>query len=114
MFKGLGNLGNLGNLMKQVQDMQTKMADMQNRLADVEVAGQSGGSMVAVTMTGKGDMRKISIDAKLIDPNEKEMLEDLIVAAVNDAKAKVEALVSGETEKMMGGLKLPAGMKLPF
>lgn len=105
---------NIGQMMKQVQDMQGKMADMQNRLGDVEVIGQSGGGMVVVTMNGKAEMRKIVIDPKLINAEEKEMLEDLIVAATNDAKAKAEAMISGETEKMMGGLKLPPGVKLPF
>ncbi len=101
-------------MMKQVQDMQAKMADMQSRLGDVEVSGQSGGGMVLVTMNGKTEIRKISIDPKLIDPNDKEMLEDLIVAAVNDAKVKAEARIAEETEKMMGGIKLPPGVKLPF
>ncbi len=105
---------NIAKMMKQVNEMQGKMADMQNRLGDVEVSGQSGGGLVAVTMNGKGEMRKINIDAKLIDPSEKEMLEDMIVAAANDAKAKAEAHVAGETEKMMGGLQLPPGVKLPF
>lgn len=105
---------NIGQMMKQVQDMQAKMADMQSRLGDVEVSGQSGGGMVLVTMNGKTEIRKISIDPKLIDPNDKEMLEDLIVAAVNDAKVKAEARIAEETEKMMGGIKLPPGVKLPF
>lgn len=105
---------NIGQMMRQVQDMQTKMADMQNRLGDVEVTGQSGGGKVVVTMNGKAEMRKIVIDPQLCDPSEKEMLEDLIVAACNDAKAKAEAMIAGETEKMMGGLKLPPGVKLPF
>ena len=105
---------NIAKMMKQVNEMQGKMADMQNRLGDVEVSGQSGGGLVAVTMNGKGEMRKINIDPKLIDPSEKEMLEDMIVAAANDAKAKAEAHVAGETEKMMGGLQLPPGVKLPF
>jgi DNA-binding YbaB/EbfC family protein len=105
---------NIGKMMKQVNEMQGKMADMQNRLGDVEVVGQSGGGLVIVTMNGKAEMRKIVIDPKLIDPSEKEMLEDLIVAAANDAKAKAEAHVASETEKMMGGLQLPPGVKLPF
>lgn len=105
---------NIAKMMKQVNEMQGKMADMQNRLGDVEVTGQSGGGLVTVTMNGKAEMRKISIDAKLIDPSEKEMLEDMIVAAANDAKAKAEAHVASETEKMMGGLQLPPGVKLPF
>jgi DNA-binding YbaB/EbfC family protein len=105
---------NIGQMMKQVQDMQSKMADMQNRLGDIEVTGQSGGGMVVVTMNGKAEMRKIVIDPKLINVEEKEMLEDLIVAATADAKAKAEAHIAGETDKMMGGIKLPPGVKLPF
>ena len=105
---------NIGQMMRQVTEMQSKMGEMQNRLADVEVTGQSGGGLVVVTMNGKGEMRKIAIDPKLIDPSEKEMLEDMIVAACTDAKAKSEALIAGETEKMMGGIKLPPGVKLPF
>jgi DNA-binding YbaB/EbfC family protein len=105
---------NIGQMMRQVTEMQAKMGEMQNRLGDVEVTGQSGGGMVVVVMNGKGEMRKITIDPKLLDPSEKEMLEDLIVAACSDAKAKAEALIAGETEKMMGGIKLPPGVKLPF
>ena len=105
---------NIGKMMRQVQDMQAKMADMQSRLGDVEVTGQAGGGMVTVTMNGKAEMRRIIIDPKLLDVSEKEMLEDLIVAATNDAKAKAEAHIAGETEKMMGGLQLPPGVKLPF
>jgi len=105
---------NIGQMMRQVQDMQTKMTQMQDRLADVEVTGQAGGGMVTATLTGKGDLKKIKIDAKVVDPAEIEMLEDLIVAACNDAKAKNDAQVASETEKMMGGIKLPPGVKLPF
>lgn len=105
---------NIGQMMKQVQEMQTKMADMQSRLGDVEVTGQAGGGMVRVTMNGKAEMRKITIDPKLVNPSEIEMMEDLIVAACNDAKQKAEVMIAGETEKMMGGLKLPPGVKLPF
>ena len=105
---------NIGQMMKQVQDMQSKMADMQGKLGDNEVTGQSGGGMVVVTMNGKAEMKKIKIDAKLVDPADIDMLEDLIVAACNDAKAKAEAFIAAETEKMMGGIKLPPGVKLPF
>ncbi len=105
---------NIGQMMRQVQDMQTKMAQMQERMNETEVTGQSGGGMVVVTINGNGDLKKIKIDPKLADPAEMEMLEDLIVAAFNDAKAKKDAAVATETEKMMGGLKLPPGMKLPF
>jgi len=105
---------NIGQMMKQVSDMQGKMADMQGRLAEVEVTGQSGGGMVTITMNGKTEAKKVKIDPKIIDPNDAEMLEDLIVAAFNDAKQKAEAQVATETEKIMGGLKLPPGIKLPF
>ena len=105
---------NIGKMMKQVNEMQGKMAEMQSRLGDVEVEGQSGGGLVVVKMNGKAEMKKITIDPKLMDASEKEMLEDMIVAAANDAKAKAEAHVAGETEKMMGGLQLPPGVKLPF
>jgi len=105
---------NIAQMMKQVQEMQGKMAEMQGRLAEAEVTGQSGGGMVVATMSGKGELRKIKIDPKLADPAEIEMLEDLIVAACNDAKAKAEAQVASETEKMMGGIQLPPGVKLPF
>lgn len=105
---------NIAQMMRQVQDMQAKMADMQNRLGDVDVTGSSGNGMVVVTMNGKAEVRKVKIDPKLVDPAEVEMLEDLIVAACNDGKQKAEAMIAGETEKMMGGLKLPPGVKLPF
>jgi hypothetical protein len=105
---------NIGQMMRQVQDMQTKMAEMQNRLGDVDVTGSAGSGSVVVTMNGKAEVRKVKIDPALADPAEIEILEDLIVAACNDAKQKAEAMISGETEKMMGGLKLPPGVKLPF
>ena len=105
---------NIGNMMRQVQDMQNKMAQMQDKLAEMEISGQSGGGMIVATMGGKGDLKKIKLDSKLVDPAEIEMLEDLIVAAVNDAKNKLDGHLASETEKMMGGLKLPPGVKLPF
>jgi len=105
---------NIGQMMRQAQEMQAKMADMQARLGEIEISGQSGGGLVSVMMNGKNELRKISIDPKLIDVEEKEMLEDMIVAAFADAKAKIETMIAGETEKMMGGLKLPPGVKLPF
>ncbi|MDD3288662.1 MAG: YbaB/EbfC family nucleoid-associated protein [Alphaproteobacteria bacterium] len=105
---------NIGQMMRQVQDMQNKMTQMQDRLAEIEVTGQSGGGMVTASMSGKGDLRKVKLDSKLIDPAEVEVLEDLVVAAVNDAKAKLDAHLASETEKMMGGMKLPPGFKMPF
>ena len=105
---------NLGQMMKQAQEMQAKMAEMQSRLGEIEVPGQAGAGMIAVVLNGKGELRSLKIDPKLVDPSEVEVLEDLIVAAFNDAKGKVEAAVQDETSKLMGGLKLPPGMKLPF
>lgn len=105
---------NLGNMMKQAQQMQAKLAEMQTRLGEMEVQGAAGGGMVQVTVTGKGDLRKIKLDPKVVDPADVEVLEDLIVAAVNDAKGKVEARMQEEMGKLTGGLNLPPGFKLPF
>jgi DNA-binding YbaB/EbfC family protein len=105
---------NLGQMMKQAQQMQERMAEMQAELEKIEMTGASGGGMVQVTLGGKGDMKRIKIDKSLIDANESEVLEDLIVAACNDAKQRVEAHVAQEMAKLTGGLQLPPGMKLPF
>ncbi len=105
---------NLGNLMKQAQQMQTKMTEMQAKMADVEVSGVAGGGMVRVTLNGKFDLKKVSIDKAAVDPAEVEMLEDLILAAFNDAKAKAEGLMQDEMAKVTGGMGLPPGFKLPF
>jgi DNA-binding YbaB/EbfC family protein len=105
---------NLAGLMKQAQQMQSKMQEMQSKLEGMEVEGVSGAGLVAVTLNGKGDLRRVKIDPKLADPAEVEMLEDLIVAAHRDAKGKIEALTQDEMQKVTGGLQLPAGMKLPF
>ncbi|MDP7100833.1 MAG: YbaB/EbfC family nucleoid-associated protein [Rhodospirillales bacterium] len=105
---------NLGQMMKQAQEMQSKMTEMQDKLAEMEVTGSSGAGMIEVTLTGKSDVRKIKIDPSLIDPSDPEVLEDLIVAAFNDAKSKVEARVNAKMSEMTGGLQLPPGFKLPF
>ena len=105
---------NLGQLMKQAQEMQTKMAEMQQRLMDVEISGSAAAGMVTAVLNGKGEMRKVKIDPSLIIPDEAEILEDLIVAAQNDARAKVDAFMQEETSKMMGGVELPPGFKMPF
>ena len=104
----------LGQLMKQAQEMQEKMAEMQESLAAIEVEGSAGAGLVKVTLNGKGEMRRLRIDPTLANPDEAEVLEDLVVAAHNDAKGKIEARVQEETQKLMGGLPLPPGMKLPF
>jgi DNA-binding YbaB/EbfC family protein len=105
---------NLGQMMKQAQQMQAKMAEMQAQLETVEMTGAAGGGLVQVTVGGKGDLRKVKLDKSLLDPNEIEVLEDLIVAAFNEAKTRVEAHVAQEMAKVTGGLQLPPGMKLPF
>lgn len=105
---------NIMQMLKQAQEVQGKMAQMQENLEQVEVSGQAGGGLVQIIMNGKSNVRKIKIDAKLVDPNDVETLEDTILVALRDAKNQVDALVAGETEKAMGGMKLPAGFKLPF
>lgn len=105
---------NINQMMKQAQQMQAKMAEMQERLNQVEMTGMAGGGLVKVTVNGKNEMKGLSIDPSLVDPKEVEVLEDLIVAAFNDAKAKVEAHVAEEMSKITGGMGLPGGMKLPF
>ncbi len=105
---------NLGQMMKQAQQMQAKMAELQEKLAEAEMTGTAGGGMVQVTMNGKGELRAVKIDPGLLTPDDVEVLEDLIVAAANDAKAKVEAEVAEEMQKLTGGIALPPGMKLPF
>jgi len=105
---------NIQKMMKQAQEMQNKIASLQEKIAEEESQGSSGGGMVIVTMSGKGLVKKIHIDDKLIDPSEKEMLEDLIIAAFNDAKNKIENNMNDQMGKLTQGLGLPAGMKLPF
>jgi DNA-binding YbaB/EbfC family protein len=105
---------NLGQMMKQAQAMQAKMQELQEALERTEVTGMSGGGMVAITVSGKGEMRRVKIDPKLVDPADVGMLEDLIVAAANDARAKVEQHMQAEMAKLTGGLQLPPGFKLPF
>ena len=104
----------LGNMMKKAQEMQAKMQDMQAKMGETEVDGKAGAGLVAITLNGKGELRKIKIDPSLIDPSEIEVLEDLIVAAHNDAKNKAEAMMQEEMQKITAGLPLPPGMKLPF
>jgi nucleoid-associated protein EbfC len=105
---------NLGQLMKQAQQMQQKMAEMQAELEAVEMTGVAGGGMVQLTLNGKGDLKRLKIDKTVVDPAETEVLEDLIIAAFNDARAKFNAHAETEMQKLTGGLALPGSMKLPF
>ena len=105
---------NINQLMKQAQEMQQKMQLEQEKLAGIEYVGKSGGGMVSVTINGQFDMKKIDIDTSLLQDSEKEMLEDLIVAAYNDAKHKATAASANLMSGMMGNLGLPSGFKMPF
>ncbi len=104
--------GGIAGLMKQAQQMQEKMAKAQEELASIEVQGESGAGMVKVTMTCKHDMRRVFIDPSVMD--DKDMLEDLIAAAVNDAVRKIEATTQAKMSGFTAGMNLPPGMKLPF
>ncbi|MEC9345612.1 MAG: YbaB/EbfC family nucleoid-associated protein [Pseudomonadota bacterium] len=105
---------NLGNLMKQARQMQERMERMQAELEAMEITGESGAGMVRVTMTAKGHLRGLKIDPSLIDPDDPEMLEDLIIAAHNDARARADAVTQERMGELTGGLPLPPGFKMPF
>ena len=105
--------GNIGQMMKQAQMMQENMRRMQEQLGTVEVEGQSGSGMVKIVMTCKHEVRRVSIDPSLAG-DDREMLEDLLVAAINDAARKVDATVSEKMGALSAGMGLPAGLKLPF
>jgi DNA-binding YbaB/EbfC family protein len=105
---------NINAMMRQAQEVQKRMGEMQERLARIEVEGQSGGGMVKAVLNGKGEARKLAIDPSLVVKEDVEMLEDLVVAAFNDAKGKAEQEIQRQTQEIMSGLKLPPGVKLPF
>ena len=102
------------DIMGMMKQAQSRMQEMQQRVAALEISGAAGGGLVRVTLSGKGEMRGLKIDASLLKPDEVEILEDLIVAAHNDARVKVEAEVAKLAQEATGGLQLPPGMKLPF
>lgn len=114
MLKGLGQIGDMAKIMKQAQEMQTRMADAQNRLEEIEVVGEAGAGLVKATANAKGEVRGLSIDPSLFNPSEREVVEDLIVAAVKDAQARAQAAAADEMGKVTEGMDLPPGMKLPF
>lgn len=105
--------GNIGNLMKQAQKMQADMQKAQEELANMEMEGQSGGGMVKVLMNGRHEVRRVSIDESLMK-DDKDMLEDLLAAAVNDAVRRIEQTTSEKMSGLTAGLNLPGGLKLPF
>ena len=115
MLKGLGALGDMGKLMKQAQEMQTKMAEAQERMATMEAEGSSGAGLVKAVASAQGGVKSLTVDPSLLGGGEeKEVLEDLIVAAVNDAIQQAQAAGQAEMAKITEGLQLPPGMKLPF
>ena len=103
---------NFAEMMKQAQQLQGRMSEMQAEMERTRIEGRSGGGMVVVTLTGKGDMADVNIDPSLFKPEESEILEDLIVAAHNDAKNKVEEAMKEKMKSLTGGLPLPPGLKL--
>ena len=107
-------MNNFEDMMRKAQDMQKKMQEMQNSLSNLEVEGTSGGGMVKVIMNCKNEIKKIDVDPSIIKQDDKTMMEDLIVAALNDAKSKAEEKSQDEMKKLTGGLGLPPGMKMPF
>ncbi len=105
---------NLAQMMKQAQEIQQKMADMQQEMLDLEVTGKSGGGMCQVTLNGKGEAKNVLLDPAVVNPDDAEVLEDLIVAAINDAKTKVDEITREKMQDVTGGIPLPPGMQLPF
>jgi DNA-binding YbaB/EbfC family protein len=114
MLKGLGGLGDMAKMMKAAQDMQAKMQEMQEELAKTVVLGESGGGLVKARATAKGEVTGLDIDASILVPSEKEVVEDLILAAIKDAQVKAQSRSQQEMAKLTEGLGLPPGVKLPF
>ena len=114
MFKGLGALGDMAGMMKKAQEMQTKMGEMQDELHNILVVGEAGAGLVKATASAKGDLKALDIDPSIFNSDDKEVVEDLILAAVKDAQAKAADRAQEEMSKLTEGLGLPADMKLPF
>lgn len=114
MLKGLGQLGDMAGMMKKAQQMQKQMEEMQEALHDMMVTGESGAGLVKATCTAKGELKALDIDPSIFQPDEKEVVEDLILAAIKDAQSKASEKSQSEMNKITEGLGLPADMKLPF
>ena len=114
MLKGLGGLGDMGKLMKQAQEMQTKMAEMQESLATMTVTGESGAGLVKATATAKGELTALDIDPSIFNGDDKEVVEDLILAAIKDAQGRASEKAKEEMGKLTEGMGLPKDMNLPF
>ena len=107
-------MNNFNNMMKQAQELQNKMSEAQKKVEQLEADGSSGGGLIKIIIDGKNLVKSVHIDDSLINSEEKEILEDLIVAAFNDAKEKIQKKISDEMSSITGGIKLPPGIKLPF
>lgn len=105
---------NLGEMMKQVQEMQGKMQEMQAKLEEQTVTGVSGGGLVSVELNGKGAMKSVNLDPSILVAREKEIVEDLILAAHNDARSKVEKMMADQMKDVTGGIPLPPGFQMPM
>lgn len=114
MFKGLGGLGDMGKMMQAAQEMQTKMAELQEQLHTITVIGESGAGLVKATSTAKGELTALDIDPSIFNSDEKEVVEDLILAAIKDAQMKASDRSQEEMRKLTEEMGLPAGMNLPF
>ena len=114
MFKGLGGLGDMGKMMKAAQEMQTKMAELQESLDTISVTGESGAGLVKATATAKGELTALDIDPSIFNSDDKEVVEDLILAAIKDAQVKAQERSQQEMAKLTEELGLPADMKMPF
>ena len=114
MFKGLGGLGDMAGMMKKAQQMQTDMAALQEELHNLMVVGESGAGLVKATASAKGELKALDIDPSIFNGDDKEVVEDLILAAIKDAQGKASEKAQEEMAKLTEGLGLPADMKLPF
>ncbi|WP_037315043.1 YbaB/EbfC family nucleoid-associated protein [Ruegeria halocynthiae] len=114
MLKGLGGLGDMAKMMKSAQDLQTKMTDMQEELNTIMVVGESGAGLVKATATAKGDLKGLDIDPSIFNGDDKEVVEDLILAAIKDAQTKAAERSQDEMAKLTEGMGLPKDIKLPF
>jgi DNA-binding YbaB/EbfC family protein len=114
MLKGLGALGDMAGMMKKAQEMQGKMAQLQDDMANIMVTGESGAGLVKATATAKGELKALDIDPSIFNGDDKEVVEDLILAAIKDAQSKASERSQEEMRKLTEGLGLPADMKLPF
>ena len=114
MFKGLGNLGDMAGMMKKAKEMQAQVTEMQEQLHTIIVVGESGAGLVKATATAKGELTGLDIDPSIFSADDKEVAEDLILAAIKDAQTKAQERSQEELAKITEGLGLPPGMKLPF